>query len=129
MILDVGSIDEYLPRLRQRKVTMPRTASLKVIERKIRELQIEAEEIKQREKPGIKQLKLVVSRYHLTPRDLKIAFNGGGSKHGSVLRGKKLKPKYRNPANKSETWAGRGLKPKWVVASLKRGKKLEDLAV
>jgi DNA-binding protein H-NS len=41
-----------------------------------------------------------------------------------------LAPKYRNPANKRETWAGRGNKPRWLVAALKNGKKkLADFAV
>lgn len=39
------------------------------------------------------------------------------------------KPKYANPANKSETWTGRGRKPRWVEAALKAGKKLESLAI
>ena len=34
-------------------------------------------------------------------------------------------PKYRNPENPAETWAGRGLKPRWLMAALKSGKKLE----
>jgi DNA-binding protein H-NS len=38
-------------------------------------------------------------------------------------------PKYRNPDNPSETWAGRGLKPRWVVSALKGGHKLEDLLI
>ena len=38
-------------------------------------------------------------------------------------------PKYRNPAEPSETWAGRGKKPRWVVAALKKGKRLEDLRI
>jgi DNA-binding protein H-NS len=38
-------------------------------------------------------------------------------------------PKYRNPANPSETWAGRGLKPRWLTAALKGGKKLEDFSI
>jgi len=108
---------------------MPRTASLKVIESKIRELQEKAEQIKTREKPGIKQLKVVISRYRLTPADVKLAFNGAGRDRGSALRGKTLKPKYRNPENKTETWAGRGLRPKWIAALLKKGKKLEDFAI
>ena len=41
-----------------------------------------------------------------------------------------LAPKFRNPANPSETWAGRGNKPRWLVAALKGGKKkLRDFAV
>jgi DNA-binding protein H-NS len=38
-------------------------------------------------------------------------------------------PKYRNPENPSETWAGRGLRPRWLVVALKGGKKVEDFAI
>src|SRR5713101_5168399 len=38
-------------------------------------------------------------------------------------------PKYRNPENPSETWAGRGLKPRWLAAALKSGKKLDDFII
>jgi len=38
-------------------------------------------------------------------------------------------PKYRNPENPAETWAGRGLKPRWLAAALRTGKKLEDFSI
>jgi DNA-binding protein H-NS len=38
-------------------------------------------------------------------------------------------PKYANPANPSETWTGRGRKPRWVEAALKQGKSLDDLSI
>jgi DNA-binding protein H-NS len=38
-------------------------------------------------------------------------------------------PKYRNPDNPSETWAGRGLTPRWLAAALKGGKKLEHFSI
>jgi len=44
------------------------------------------------------------------------------------LRGP-VAPKYRNPENSAETWAGRGLKPLWLAAALKAGKKLEDFSI
>jgi DNA-binding protein H-NS len=44
------------------------------------------------------------------------------------LRGVVL-PKYRNPENPAETWAGRGLKPRWLAAALEAGKALEDFSV
>jgi DNA-binding protein H-NS len=44
-----------------------------------------------------------------------------------VVRG--VAPKYRNPDNPAETWAGRGLKPRWLAAALKAGKKLEDFSL
>lgn len=41
----------------------------------------------------------------------------------------KVAPKYRNPQDASQTWSGRGLKPRWMVAALKGGKKPEDFAI
>src|SRR4051794_30987976 len=35
-------------------------------------------------------------------------------------------PKFRNPAQPEETWAGRGKQPRWLTAQLRSGKKLED---
>jgi DNA-binding protein H-NS len=46
---------------------------------------------------------------------------------GSVLKGKKVPPKYRSRSG--ETWAGRGAKPNWLVAAIKRGKKLDDFLI
>ena len=40
-----------------------------------------------------------------------------------------IPPKYVNPDNLAETWAGRGLKPRWLQAALKSGKKLEDFSI
>jgi DNA-binding protein H-NS len=37
--------------------------------------------------------------------------------------------KYANPANKADTWSGRGRKPRWFADALKAGKKPEDLAI
>lgn len=31
-----------------------------------------------------------------------------------ALAGKKVAPKYRNPANPEQTWTGRGVSPAWV---------------
>jgi DNA-binding protein H-NS len=40
-----------------------------------------------------------------------------------------VRPKYQNPANLSETWAGRGKQPKWLVAELSAGRKIEDFLI
>ena len=45
----------------------------------------------------------------------------------SPLKGKKVPPKYRSPSG--ETWAGRGAKPRWLVAAMKKGKKVEDFSI
>ena len=41
----------------------------------------------------------------------------------------KVLPKYRNPKNRRETWAGRGKQPRWLVAQLRSGKKLADFQI
>jgi len=41
----------------------------------------------------------------------------------------KVLPKYRNPQNRSETWAGRGKQPRWLVTALRSGKKLDDFLI
>jgi|SRR5262249_21098593 len=46
---------------------------------------------------------------------------------GSALRGRKVPPKYRGPSG--ETWAGRGARPRWLVAAIKGGKKLDDFLI
>lgn len=38
-------------------------------------------------------------------------------------------PKYRNPERPSETWAGRGKKPRWLAAQLKAGKRIDDFRI
>ena len=52
----------------------------------------------------------------------------GKSGSGRGTRGA-VAPKYRNPENPAETWAGRGLKPRWLTAAIKGGKKIEDFAI
>ena len=37
--------------------------------------------------------------------------------------------KFANPADKSDTWSGRGRKPRWYEAALKQGMSQDDLAV
>ncbi len=61
----------------------------------------------------------------LTAADITKALNSGkaakagkapkASKKGA-LAGKKVAPKYRNPANPEQTWTGRGVSPTWVQA-------------
>lgn len=50
----------------------------------------------------------------------------------SVTLARKRKPaqaKYANPANPSETWTGRGRKPRWAEAALASGKSMADLLI
>jgi DNA-binding protein H-NS len=53
-----------------------------------------------------------------------VARNG----RASAMKGVKVKPKYRD-AKTGDTWAGRGVQPRWLTAALKSGKKLEDYLI
>jgi DNA-binding protein H-NS len=48
-------------------------------------------------------------------------------KQAGSLKGRKVPPKYRSPSG--DTWAGRGARPTWLVAALKKGKKVEDFLI
>lgn len=41
----------------------------------------------------------------------------------------KVAPKYRNPANSAETWAGRGQQPRWLATETAKGRKLEEFLI
>ena len=41
----------------------------------------------------------------------------------------KVLPKYFNPTAPTQTWSGRGKQPRWLVAALLSGHKLEDLRI
>jgi len=41
----------------------------------------------------------------------------------------KVLPKYRNPSAPTDTWSGRGKQPRWLVAALRSGSKLDDFLI
>ena len=48
---------------------------------------------------------------------------------GGRRRRKSLVATYVNPDDSSESWTGRGRRPKWLVAKILKGAKLEHFAV
>jgi DNA-binding protein H-NS len=118
--------------------------NLASIQRQIERLQQEATSLKKKEVGGvIARIKAAVEQYGITVADL---FGGRGrrakkgrgrptaktsgkttraSRRG--LKGSRVPPKYRD--GHGNTWAGRGNQPRWLVAALKSGKKLEDFAI
>ena len=56
-----------------------------------------------------------------------------GASEGSARRERRpyprVFPKYRNPDNPSETWAGRGKQPRWLTAQLGTGRTLDDFRI
>lgn len=54
------------------------------------------------------------------------------TRSGKAAKGPKsvIAPKYRNPANTTQTWSGRGKRPLWFVQALKkRGTTAESLLI
>lgn len=52
----------------------------------------------------------------------------GSNKRKKNVR-KVVEPRYRNIHNAAETWTGRGKHPRWLVAELQKGAKLEDFLI
>ena len=74
--------------------------------------------------------KVVEQRRTLESELSKLGRFEGGKSTSKVARGYgAVAPKYRNPENSTETWAGRGLKPRWLTAAIKSGKKAEDFLI
>ena len=66
----------------------------------------------------------------LTAEEVAKALSGGNAKSKtaapraakkSSLAGKKVAPKYRNPANPEQTWTGRGVAPAWAQSLKAQG--------
>lgn len=52
----------------------------------------------------------------------------GSHKRKKTTR-KAVEPRYRNKNNTSDTWTGRGKQPRWLVAEIEKGAKLEDFLI
>ncbi|WP_394651962.1 H-NS family nucleoid-associated regulatory protein [uncultured Acinetobacter sp.] len=52
----------------------------------------------------------------------------GAQKRKKTTR-KSVEPRYRSKSNPEETWTGRGKQPRWLVAELEKGAKLEDFLI
>src|SRR5262249_40261873 len=46
----------------------------------------------------------------------------GKGRRGRPRKGKKVAPKYRSKKDRSLTWAGRGMVPRWMREEMKAGK-------
>ncbi len=109
----------------------PTHEALVTLKARIKELERQAEVLEKAGKPGIAQLQSVIEKYALTSADIDVALRLATEqkRKRGVKKGTKLKAKYRNPLNPKQTWAGRGLRPKWLLGLLRQGKKLEDFQI
>jgi DNA-binding protein H-NS len=58
-----------------------------------------------------------------------VAFTDESVPAVSGRRGKKVAVKYRDPADPSRQWSGRGVKPKWLARYLEEGRGIEEFTV
>ncbi len=68
-------------------------------------------------------------RLALLTRAEKIEPTGTSSAGRRRRKYPKVQPKYYNPAEPTETWSGRGKQPRWLVAALQSGRKLDDFRI
>ncbi len=54
---------------------------------------------------------------------------GRSEKRPSRRKYPQVLPKYINPLVPSETWSGRGKRPRWLTLALKQGHRLDDFEV
>ena len=52
-----------------------------------------------------------------------------GDLFGRGGKGRTVVVKYANPDDPSQTWTGRGRKPKWLVAKVKAGNKIDRFLI
>ena len=107
---------------------MPDISNLSVEE--LKKLQVEAEAL-----IASKKDQAIEDAYN---RILEIAENlgltveqileSGANKRKKSTR-KAVEPRYRSKANAGDTWTGRGKQPRWLVAELEKGAKLEDFLI
>ena len=54
---------------------------------------------------------------------------GKGARKAAGAAKKPVADKYRNPKDHTQTWTGRGKRPKWLQEMLDRGGKLENFLI
>jgi DNA-binding protein H-NS len=66
----------------------------------------------------------IVRKVRTSPRlSLSLTDRAPRRKYPEVL------PKYSNPLAPSQKWSGRGKRPRWVIAALAAGQRLDDLRI
>jgi DNA-binding protein H-NS len=76
-------------------------------------------------KEALKAVEQVAREYGVELSDI---FGAGGNRKSTTAKAKGT-PKFRNPADPSQTWSGRGRQPAWYKAAIAAGKSNDDLAL
>lgn len=105
---------------------MARQNSLQALERKIRQMQAQVAKLKQADKPGVREVLALLKKHGLSLSDVKAAMEAAKP---NKPKGRKVKPKYRNPNDGAQTWTGRGRMPLWMADLVKKGGKRENFLI
>lgn len=72
-----------------------------------------------------KQILAIAQNLGLSVEDLL----GSTVKKAKADKTQKGQARYKNPADHSQTWSGRGRQPRWIAEGLASGKKLDDFLI
>lgn len=100
------------------------TTTLEELEVKIKELQDQRHNLLQSQRADkLKEAKNLIRQYGFTASDLGLGVQKTSKTTSSVP------PKYRNPANPSQAWTGRGKPPIWIKTHIESGGRKEDYLI
>lgn len=104
-------------------------SELKRLKNKVEKAMVSVEQ--RRKKDARQAMEKVAKEFGLSIDDV---FKGGGAataktKKKAPTKRKAAKAKFRNPADASQTWSGRGRRPDWFNAAVASGKSPDDLAI
>lgn len=115
--LSAKELDTLISQAKKRKNTLSKRKPIAVVRRKLSEL-ARAEGYSIAELFGG-----AVAPKAAAPAAAKARKTTKGYKLGKVA------PKYRNPDNANETWAGRGKPPRWLQTRLDQGRALDEFLI
>ncbi|QNP41407.1 H-NS histone family protein [Lysobacter solisilvae (ex Woo and Kim 2020)] len=118
--LSAKELDALITQAKKRKTTLNKRKPLAAVRRKLTELA-------RAEGYTIAELFGGASAGKAATRPAKAITGARKTTKGYKLG--KVAPKYRNPANAGETWAGRGKPPRWLATYLDNGRKIEEFLI
>ncbi len=77
----------------------------------------------------MKKVRELMSVHKLTVDELQVSRAKRAAKGEGRKSASKSPPKYRNPADHTQTWTGKGRKPGWLLSALERGDSLDTMVI
>jgi len=131
--LSPKDLDALISNAKQRKVALKKRKPVAVVREKL---------AKAAAVEGYSLDELFAGAASATPATTKRAGKRGAKRTAKKSTGKRGRPagsraraggkvpaKYRNPANPSEVWTGRGMAPRWMAEYLRQGKTKDDFLI